>query len=271
MIKIIANDPVFSVIKKYRLPLSRNTTVSSFLKIYYDEYIESLSNAIVISNERILSGKFYNKLQSSLEITCKSIICILYSCFYFVYRLFDIEFYKYNGRCIMKIRKYVILVAVLVVIFVIWLFNFKKDEDKHLSLFTYILSPKTYEGYIESEEWEEWYQKFVRELGAKCNYNPESTNFILNRQWLYYYEAIDINKITSVININIELIENNKKAKGAIVQKFKVSYSYLDINNKEFNLSDIYLITEQDNHITNFWVEPESNTHEMKGILKMQK
>lgn len=84
VIKIITNDPVLSVIKKYRLPLSRNSSVSAFLKIHYDEYIESLSNVFESSSERFLSDNFYNKLQDLLEMVKELSEGIIE-----VYRLYD--------------------------------------------------------------------------------------------------------------------------------------------------------------------------------------
>lgn len=175
----------------------------------------------------------------------------------------------------MKTKKNFILIVILVLIVFILIYNItlRKNKDIYVSVITYIVSPKTYNEYMELETIE-WYENFTTELEKRCNYNTEKINFILNRQWLYYYEAIDINEIISVKNINIEFIESiniNNKIEGSITNKYKVSYTYLDKNNKAYNLIDTYLITRQDNQITNFRVLPEINTYDLKGILSMQK
>ncbi|MBP1926681.1 hypothetical protein J2Z76_002550 [Sedimentibacter acidaminivorans] len=175
----------------------------------------------------------------------------------------------------MKTKKNVILTIILVTIVFISIYNInlRKNKDIYVSVITYIVSPETYDEYKELEALV-WYEAFTTELEKRCNYNTEKINLILNRQWLYYYEAIEINEIILVKNINIEFIEsidNNNKTEGSITNKYKVSYTYLDKNNKAYNLIDTYLITRQDNQITNFRVLPEINTYDLKGILSMQK
>ena len=141
------------------------------------------------------------------------------------------------------------------------------SDDLSVAFLNYIINPNTYNGYDSDQ----WLENFIYKIETEYNCKTGTIAFLSNRQPLDYYNAIEQNKIISVkINI-VELIENVDKSEQSITNKYKISYIYIDENNKEFNLTDVFLITVQDNMIINVKKQPETMTPEYNGILSILK
>lgn len=66
---MLPKDPVFTVINNHRLPVNRKgIPIKTFLKTYYEDYIENINSAIKNLEDKFLSKEFYEKLKSHLPI-----------------------------------------------------------------------------------------------------------------------------------------------------------------------------------------------------------
>ena len=108
VILAMIKDDIFSLILKYRLPVTRNSqTIKDFLNCYYKEYIDALENAVYSSNneQNTLQSQFYSTLNDKIPIIkeqCNDIIKTL--------ELYDgsniLLLYKHFDEMMEKIKAY---------------------------------------------------------------------------------------------------------------------------------------------------------------------
>lgn len=104
--KMLLNDNAFTVIKKYRLPVSRGCLpIDDFLKKYFQEYIESLKFALKDTSNCFLSKEFYKKFSDKIYVVeelCNDILKI-----YQLYNSADMKnLHSHLDNLMCKVEKY---------------------------------------------------------------------------------------------------------------------------------------------------------------------
>lgn len=142
-------------------------------------------------------------------------------------------------------------------------FNMMTSNLDEIGFFKNIISPDTFElvARDNKEKLANIFNKYMTEKGLK--------EFFENQMLENNYKYIGDNYIMSLEDMNIENIKESSHG-DAIVKDYKISYTYMDNNNKKHELADYYKLSIVNNKIDEIRLD-ESKSSVINNLILIRK
>jgi hypothetical protein len=148
----------------------------------------------------------------------------------------------------------IVIVAVLCMVYFFVNCNSKSSvEDNYIEFFKQMISVENYKLLKDGN-----YEELADNFRLYCN--ERGLNVVMsNREIKYNYNFIEKHNIKSYRNLFVELIEESTDGE-TYFKKYKISYNYIDSNNKEYEMADYYQLNIKDNMIDYVKIDSERST-----------